>query len=519
MQQVYFSHSYRDVSINSYFLDRFLREDIALWADQKTDVWCVAKLERYLLESSGFVSIIPSRASAEGQLVYSQYIGYELTLARRSRVHRLLFVDDLILNRYRSDFPEDAVPFVSDRPERDSNLHDESIRVFKQKLENASFPPIRPHSARLATLVVPERKILLHAADGVADILRSEGYEVRALKGQVLQKAFDDIRLLESLLSSEICVFVLGDRLSYANVTLAMAHAHCIPCMRLRYDCQATDCQPSLSGMIRWSSTDQLVMEFSRQLDSFRKDFKMPIEIAKSSNATEAARSVGTMQWSTEQEHTWDPMDGSALINHLKPEYSFVQDEVSRVRSQLGRSLGKDLSRRSSIEICRHLYDGIKRHRFIYEFEPQPILGQQQAIRTPNLIETHKCATCIDLACLFVSLLEAAYQQPIVVVLDGPGFAHALVGYRALDEPPWESEQGIGDLRGAITRGDLVLFEPTGAAEAERAIENESEKEHQEGEQMLDFMAAKEAAKSLLSKHDITVRYIADVCSLRKRSK
>jgi hypothetical protein len=94
--QVYFSHSYRDIAINSYFLDHFVREDISLDADQKSDVWCVAKLERYLLESTAFVSIIPRRATTQDPTAYSEYIGQELTLARRARVPRLLFVDEKV---------------------------------------------------------------------------------------------------------------------------------------------------------------------------------------------------------------------------------------------------------------------------------------------------------------------------------------------------------------------------------------------------------------------------------------
>jgi hypothetical protein len=76
VRQVYFSHSYRDRSINSYFLDRFVQADFALLADQKSPTWCVAKLERYMLESSGFVSIIPRRAATD-KLGYSPYIGHQ----------------------------------------------------------------------------------------------------------------------------------------------------------------------------------------------------------------------------------------------------------------------------------------------------------------------------------------------------------------------------------------------------------------------------------------------------------
>src|SRR5205085_1083732 len=95
--QAYFSHSYRDVAINAYFLAHFLDEEIDLRADQKTDIWCVAKLERYLIETTGFVSIIPERAVDGIRGGYSPYIGQELALARRARVPRLLFVDEQVL--------------------------------------------------------------------------------------------------------------------------------------------------------------------------------------------------------------------------------------------------------------------------------------------------------------------------------------------------------------------------------------------------------------------------------------
>ena len=82
--QVYFSHSYRDVAVNGYFIDRLMQEDIPLRADQKTDVWCVAKLERYLAESTGFISVIPRRPTDQDPGGYSRYIGREEASARIS---------------------------------------------------------------------------------------------------------------------------------------------------------------------------------------------------------------------------------------------------------------------------------------------------------------------------------------------------------------------------------------------------------------------------------------------------
>ena len=81
---VYFSHSYHDVAVNGYFLEHFLDGEILLHADQKTDVWCVAKLERYLGELDGFVSVIPRRPTEDDSTAFSPYIGQELSLARRA---------------------------------------------------------------------------------------------------------------------------------------------------------------------------------------------------------------------------------------------------------------------------------------------------------------------------------------------------------------------------------------------------------------------------------------------------
>ena len=63
---LYFSHSYRDGRINEYFCREFVELGFKLYADQKSPVWCVAKLERYLDELTGFISIIPRRSTADG---------------------------------------------------------------------------------------------------------------------------------------------------------------------------------------------------------------------------------------------------------------------------------------------------------------------------------------------------------------------------------------------------------------------------------------------------------------------
>lgn len=509
--QVYFSHSYRDVAINSYFINHFADEEIPLRADQKSDVWCVAKLERFMGEMTGFVSIIPKRATDADPAAYSLYIGHELSLARRARVPRLLFVDEQVFQHHMLDFPEDAVLFSTEALDEGKTQHGESIQTFRRALETGYRPtlPARPEEA---TVVVGEERHLLSAAEDVAEILKREGYAPTLLAGRRPGRGLEDIRLLEKLLGAELCVFVLGESLSEAHVALAMAHAHCIPSVRLQYDRNATDTNPSLSGVIHWQTPDNMLVEFQGQLSSYKEALVRPVEMALSSTSTDAARSVGTMRRRLRDEDIWDVRDGPALIGHVHPNHIFVKDEVDRVRNALNKALGKVSGREGSMEICSLLYNGIRRFRFGYEIEQPTDKPGTQAIRAPTQIMAHKTATCIDLACLFASLLVTAGQNPLVVVLKGPKFTHALAGYRVHGEPAWEN-RGIGDLRGAVGRGDAVLFESTGAVEADEPVGAEMEGERLN--KLLNFADAEKAARRMLMNSDVTLNHFVDVCALR----
>ena len=509
--QVYFSHSYRDVSINSYFLQHFADEDVPLGADQKTDIWCVAKLERFLIETNGFISIIPRRPSEKDPAGYSPYIGRELDLARRARVPRLLFVDEQVLKRHRLNFPEDAVAFLPEQPDRDGLRHREAINTFRLAIES-THRPIRSFRPNDATLIVGPGAVLRSSAEDVAEILRRENYSVTLLSARLQERGLDDIRLLETLWRSELCVFMLNSGLSNAHLALAIANSYCIPSIRLQYDSRSSDCSPSISGMIRWHESGDMLVELARQVTSYKEGLVSPLEIAQASSTTDAARSIGTMKWRARTDNIWDKRDGAALIEHVYPGHTFIQDEVNRVRRDLNRPLGQNRSRESSMEICRSLYGSLQRLRIGYEEEPKTGSIEIQVIRTPTQIEAHKTATCLDLACLFASLLEAAGQNPVVVVLDGPGFGHALAGYRTLDEPSWPNPK-LGDLLRAVKLGDAVLFESTGAVEADRPVGAETE--HEREGKLLDFMDAKTAAVRMIEKSEIQLRCLADIRSLR----
>jgi len=513
--QVYFSHSYRDVGINSYFLDHFVDQDVPLLADQKTDVWCVAKLERYLGEITGFVSIIPRRPTPEDPGAYSSYIGRELDLARRARVPRLLFVDEQVLKRHRLQFPTDAVPFPSDSPAERAALHSEAIRSFRTTLETTRRYHRNP--GKRATLVIGEGKIIRSAAQDVAEILTREEFTVTHLSGRFQERGLDDIRLLETLWNSELCIFMLGERLSDAHLALAIAHSDCIPSIRLQYSKATADVKPNptISGVFHWNEPANMLVEFQEQISSYKEGLIRPVEMAQESSSEDAAKKWSTMKWRARADNFWNLRDYHALIQHVYPEHSFVQDEVSRVRLEFNQPFAQVRDRAASMEICRLLYNGICRHRMGYEIEPQTGMTEEQKIRTPTQIETHRTATCLDLACLFAAVLEVAQQRPMIALLKGPNFRHALAGYRALNEPAWTNST-IGDLRRSLELGDAVFFETTGAVEAQEPVGAETTQDRRD--KILDFSTAKTAAFNMITRNDIRLEYLLDVDANRHPS-
>jgi hypothetical protein len=505
--QTYFSHSYRDVPINTYFQKLFESAGIGLRADQKTDVWCMAKLERYLFELAGFVSIIPRRIAPDESITYSPYIGRELMLARRARAPRILFVDDQVLTQHRSAFPAWAVPFFNDAPEVEQNRHVEVISEFKRALSSGSARPPREHKKRSATIFAGREPILRDAASHVAAILRRDKYTASVKTAIGLDEAFDDIEVFESLMNSELCVFVLGKELSYSDVYLAMAHAHCVPSVRLRYDSDATSADPELSGVVRWKSSKDLEGQFLKVFQNYLSAFPAPQgEGDLQRLATPATRG-----------NEWDPSDGPALLSHVHPDRNYVTDRVDGVLRSLDSH--EEVGRLRSDRVCRSLYDRVKREHFYYVPEPASANPAVQQIRTPEEIDTLNCGTCIDFACLFASLLEAAREQPLIIVLKVRAAAHALVGYFAPDAIAWDAPPTLGDLRGAVSRGELVAFEATGAIEARgRTVAAETEAERKEGGDMLDYKTAKQAANRLLAQSDVELWHFIDVRSLREQS-
>lgn len=498
---LYFSHSYRDERINTYFCKELGDQGFKLYADQKSPIWCVAKLERYLDELSGFISIIPRRATSDTSLAYSPWIGHELSLARRGRVPRLLFVDDEILGQFPTDFPSDAVPFVYTSPESGQFRHRQAVEKFRGLLKNHLLVRRREYNDRQATIIAASDKRISDATDRVREALAKQ-YRVTYFKADQLRTTFDNSLLLETLLSSELCVFLLNTQLTTADLALAMAHAQFVPSIRLQFDPGSTNARTLLSGQITWSKTNDLVKTFQEQLDSFREGFVDAIDLSK----------IAATAWKAEDDNLWDPLDGKDLANHLAASDPFVTDEVEIV----GKLVGGLISQTTSSQVwnvVRGFYDELKRRHFYYERELK-MVGNLQAIRTPADISKAGSATCIDTTCLFASLLKAAGQNPIIALVEisaqGKSRAHSLVGYVPPSGFSLPAQPRLEDLRAAVDHQDVILLESTGFLESEQPVGAETIEERRIGDKMLDFLTAKQSAERLV-KSDIALRFVVDL--------
>jgi len=75
----------------------------------------------------------------------------------------------------------------------------------------------------------------------------------------------------------------------------------------------------------------------------------------------------------------------------------------------------------------------------------------------------------------------------------------------------------LGELRGSLKRGEIVLFEATGAVTAHKTVAAETDAERQEGDRRLDYRTAKNVGERLLFEPGIELRHFVDVSEIRGR--
>jgi hypothetical protein len=493
---VYFSHSYRDVEINQYFFGQLSDQGFQLFADQKSPIWCVAKLERYIHNLSAFLSIVPRRSSKDpNAITYSPYIGYELRLARRSGLPRLIFVDDELLKVYRDQFPKDVVPFVRIAPDADRFQHVQAIRKFKKALADQGPIPKRDYRHREVTIVAQRRSDFDIAAKEIAEILESKAYLPKIIDAKQIAVALDDVELLEAIRTSEFCVFLLSAEMTDAYVALAVAHAYCVPSIRLQHDATALEVDATVAGRIRWATKEHLLSAFESQLGSLRTSFVQAVD-------TSSVRKISVTQRTPRTEQLWDVGDAAGLVKHVYPSDQYVREIVNRVR---GLKDG-NLVNTSDLEVCELIYRTTRSHYFSYEHEPPTLVKGKQAIRTPAEIWNDNAATCLDLACLFASLLKCAGRVPIILIFGVGSSLHSVVGFKRASGAQWRASPSLGAIRGALKLEEIVLFEATGAVVFDGTVAVETLEERRGGNGSLEFTIARQVAERLVSSSDVSLK-------------
>jgi hypothetical protein len=508
--RVYFSHGYRETTINAYFLRQLIRvlepeherQNFELAADQKSPTWCLAKLERNLSELSGFISIVSQRESKDGQITFSPFINSELNLGRRFGLPRLVFVDDKVLSKYPGHFPEDAMPFAQEALDSDAFIHRDALDKFRRIIVDSGPVRRRRFTPRSAAVVSTSGREIVKATSIVIEMLKMEGYHPQSVKIRNSNDILDDAHFIELVVGKEICIFLLDQKAGLTDVALATAHARCVPSIRLQYQPQINIFDPHPSGRVPWSNPDNLASVFLEQLTRFRTGLVETVSLARETTAEDALRQLGTTEWEPTSEHLWDPHDGPGLIKHVKPGHILIRDMVSRVRNALKSGLVSI----ESYEICLHLYSEVRRQRFAYELEQKSLAEGKQAIRTVSDVFRVKAATCLDMACIFASLLVCGNLTAVMLILDCATYSHALVGYQAPSGVLWDGNPDIGKIRGAISLDDLIVFEPTGAVESERRVAGETDEDRRVGGKMLDFTTSTEVAKKLIMSPDTKLR-------------
>jgi hypothetical protein len=161
-------------------------------------------------------------------------------------------VDGQLLTQFQSQFPPWAVPFFHDEPGTERARHARAIDDFRRTLGRGISRPLRQYVPKRATVIGGNEPVLRDAANHVAAILRSADYTSAVRCAASMDEAFDDIDVFESMLDSEVCVFVLGKDLSYSDLYLAMrTRTACRPCacaMIPRRRARIPNCQASCAG-------------------------------------------------------------------------------------------------------------------------------------------------------------------------------------------------------------------------------------------------------------------------------
>jgi hypothetical protein len=507
MFQLYFSHSYRDVEINDYFIRLFADQGLVLIADQKSPTWCVPKLERYMTYADGFVAVVPHRAKPDKDFPFhfSKWIAAEIRLARRAGLPIRVFVEDHILEEFEQSgvAPGAALPFTRLALPRDAAEHGREVVQFAQAVQaTAGRRPPRVGLRRACVFLAEESE-----KDGtsqlVARALKQQAYQPLLIAPPRINDCGNDLSAIDSLMAAELSVFCLEPQITRVDLALAIAHALCRPAFRLRRAVSPLLDEDNVYGLLPWQTHDQLGLVFEQQLESYSRGFceKVP-------SGTAAGEKELVLP-------DWDPKEKASLVNYVQVGDPKLREDVNAVRRLFDTGFPALVADGRYDDLVRAAYQQVQQHYWVYDFEPASKDYSRQRIRTPRDIHQDVAATCLDLACLFAAMLESMQANPVILRVtwwnDGGG-AHALAGCWVRRQRPGRTLLADKEhVLCALRQGDLLLLETTGAVRHRTRIAAE---ERNDG--FLTYDQAKAKALELLERDDVYLDFLLDVLAGRE---
>ena len=503
MRQIYFSHSYRDEDINRYFLDLFAEHEVQLLADLKSETWCVPKVERHVFGCDGLVAVVPERRDPESTDLYSPYIAQELLLARRAAIPCLIFVDDAIFGRW-PDKPSKVFPFRRNQPKVDEREHRKIISQFCCRLEPNVTGGLRPSALRNVPVFVGDAPEQQEVAEVLEDILTARAYRPRRIVLDQSCDCLNDLSALGPVRAAEFSVFCTESRMTQIDLALAIAHALCRPAFRIRRDPEHSPLNPEdVKGWIRWATPDDLCPTFRAHVNSY--GFGFLETVLKEENTQDLAGEIA--------EPEWDPVVPRSLVHFVHVGDPHLRTDLDAIRNRFRRGFPELLALGRHRELCGEAYQQIRSHNWLYDFEPGSPDYSRQRIRAPRDVHANQAGTCLDFACLFAALLENMQADPVVVhvLFTETSAAHALAGCWTSNRSRGAPIRGLADLRKAVDKNEVVLFETTGAARTSVSVAGENRC----GAQTLSFEQAAGAARELLDRRDVKLGFLLDVLAAR----
>jgi hypothetical protein len=139
--------------------------------------------------------------------------------------------------------------------------------------------------------------------------------------------------------------------------------------------------------------------------------------------------SVGKAFPTSYQEAFWNSVEEASLARLIVPTSPKVEAIVDHIRENVGSGVW----RLTAEELGEQLYEQLQQKGIAYDYEPfSPAIPQR--VRLPDFVLSSQnklsVATCLELALLFASVIEAGHSHPLLFhLVHQSGDAHALAGY------------------------------------------------------------------------------------------